>query len=142
MRMDDQNKKLAHKNTLLKQEIDRLVEQKTMILRENLKVKYYSNRLYKRIIGILDESIINMVCSVEKLKDFHKEIMSIAKEDDKKAIPVEADSDHCASTGKQEETMLIVLKDKTNEIKPRKKGKRFFDRSRNTTTRTKNGKQR
>lgn len=55
--MDDKNKKLALKNLQLKTEIDKLTECQTSLMRENIKITYYSNRAHRKMAEILDENI-------------------------------------------------------------------------------------
>ncbi|TBU11680.1 hypothetical protein CWI38_1086p0020 [Hamiltosporidium tvaerminnensis] len=55
--MEEKNKELASKNVLLKEEIKKLSDLHTELLKNNIKNNYFCNRTHMKMIAILDENI-------------------------------------------------------------------------------------
>lgn len=55
--MENKNKELALKNIQLKEEIDKLTQVQSMLLKDSIKKEYYTGKCIDKVIGVLDENI-------------------------------------------------------------------------------------
>lgn len=141
--MDDKNKKLALKNLQLKTEIDKLTECQTSLMRENIKVTYYSNRTHRKMAEILDE---NLKCIERVYKNtlrFRREMLGDLTVDnsllESKALVYESGKS-CVSQNDSSEANEETkpLHDKSNIVRQKRKGRKVFNKkSRNAVRREK-----
>lgn len=128
-KMDDKNKKLALKNLQLKTEIDKLTECQTSLMRENIKVTYYSNRAHRKMAEILDENLACIERAYNNMLRFRREILGDTGADcrmlQSKALTCESEKAEDSSEAKAEPK---PLSDKSNVARQRRKCAKVFNK--------------
>ncbi|RVD92374.1 hypothetical protein TUBRATIS_11260 [Tubulinosema ratisbonensis] len=70
--MEEKNKKLAEKNTKLKEELDKLQVFQKRLLKENINTRFFSNVMHQKMINMLEtnlENIENALSNTIKMKN-------------------------------------------------------------------------
>lgn len=127
--MDEKNKKLALKNLQLKTEIDKLTECQTSLMRENIKVTYYSNRAHRKMTEILDENLACIERAYNNMLRFRSEVLGDMGVDyrilQNRALACESEKLHESSKPKLEPKPLC---DKSNVARQKRKCIKIFNR--------------
>lgn len=84
--MENKNKELALKNIQLKEEIDKLIQIQTTLMKDSIKYEYYTNRLIKKMTETLDENIIALENALERTKKMRSSIKNNIKKNERDVL--------------------------------------------------------